>query len=77
MELKLSPRMFDALTDQLRAHVNDVRQVEKEIMVMAERDAGKPRKDYIATYPNKETSARWLRQGLRRRARNTPLRSRA
>src|SRR3954471_8314522 len=28
MELKLSPRMFDALTAQLRAHVSEVRQIE-------------------------------------------------
>ena len=65
MELKLSPRMFDALTDQLRAHVNDVRQVEKEIMVMAVRDAGMPRKDFIATFPKNETSARWLAKHMK------------
>ncbi len=65
MELKLSPRMFDALTDQLRAHVNDIRQVEKEIMVMAVRDAGMPRKDFIATFPKNETSARWLAKHMK------------
>jgi RNA polymerase primary sigma factor len=65
MELKLSPRMFDALTDQLRAHVNDIRQVEKEIMVMAVRDAGMPRKDFIATFPKNETSARWLAKHIK------------
>jgi RNA polymerase primary sigma factor len=65
MELKLSPRMFDALTDQLRSHVNDIRQVEKEIMVMAVRDAGMPRKDFIATFPKNETSARWLAKHMK------------
>jgi len=34
MELKLSPRMFDALTAQLRAHIGSIRQIEKEIMVI-------------------------------------------
>ncbi len=60
MELKLSPRMFDALTDQLRAHVNELRQIEREIMIIAVRDSGMPRKDFIATFPKNETSARWL-----------------
>src|SRR5579872_1313208 len=35
MELKLSPRMFDALILNLRAHVAEVRQLEKEIMIIA------------------------------------------
>ena len=60
LELKLSPRMFDALTDQLRTHINEIRQIEKEIMIIAVRDSGMPRKDFIATFPKNETSARWL-----------------
>ncbi len=60
MELKLSPRMFDALILNLRTHVAEVRQLEKEIMIIAVRDAGMPRKDFIATFPKNETSQRWL-----------------
>ena len=60
MELKLSPRMFDALTNLLRSHISEVRQIEKEIMIIAVRDAGMPRKDFIATFPKNETSSRWL-----------------
>jgi RNA polymerase primary sigma factor len=60
MELKLSPRMFDALILNLRTHVAEIRQLEKEIMIIAVRDAGMPRKDFIATFPKNETSARWL-----------------
>ncbi|MGA8707389.1 MAG: RNA polymerase sigma factor region1.1 domain-containing protein, partial [Steroidobacteraceae bacterium] len=62
MELKLSPRMFDALTDQLRTHISEIRQIEKEIMIIAVRDAGMPRKDFIATFPKNETSARWIQK---------------
>jgi RNA polymerase primary sigma factor len=65
MELKLSPRMFDALTDQLRAHVNEIRQIEKEIMVIAVRDSGMPRKDFISTFPKNETSSRWLQKHMK------------
>jgi RNA polymerase primary sigma factor len=44
----------------LRAHVNEVRQIEKEIMVIAVRDAGMPRKDFIP--PSRRT--RPARAGL-------------
>ncbi|MGH8319214.1 MAG: RNA polymerase sigma factor RpoD [Steroidobacteraceae bacterium] len=60
MELKLSPRMFDALILNLRTHVAEIRQLEKEIMIIAVRDAGMPRKDFISTFPKNETSPRWL-----------------
>jgi RNA polymerase primary sigma factor len=65
MELKLSPRMFDALTDQLRSHISEVRQIEKEIMIISVRDAGMPRKDFISTFPKNETSARWLAKHMK------------
>jgi RNA polymerase primary sigma factor len=60
MELKLAPRMFDALILNLRTHIAEVRQLEKEIMIIAVRDAGMPRKDFIASFPKNETSPRWL-----------------
>jgi RNA polymerase primary sigma factor len=60
MELRLAPRMFEALIHNLRSHVSEVRQLEKEIMVIAVRDAGMPRKDFIASFPKNETNPRWL-----------------
>ena len=60
MELKLAPRMFDALILNLRTHIAELRQLEKEIMIIAVRDAGMPRKDFIASFPKNETSPRWL-----------------
>src|SRR5262249_27851602 len=65
MELRLSPRMFDALILNLRTHVAEVRQLEKEIMIIAVRDAGMPRKDFSSTLPKNETSARWLQKHIK------------
>ncbi|MGB8692228.1 MAG: RNA polymerase sigma factor RpoD [Steroidobacteraceae bacterium] len=65
MELKLSPRMFDALTAQMRVHIGELRQIEKEIMVIAIRDAGMPRRDFITSFPKNETSARWLAKHIK------------
>jgi RNA polymerase primary sigma factor len=60
MELRLAPRMFEALIQNLRGHVSEVRQLEKEIMIIAVRDAGMPRKDFIGSFPKNETNPRWL-----------------
>jgi len=60
MELKLAPRMFEALIGNLRTHINAIRQLEKEIMGLAVRDAGMPRRDFITTFPKNETSNKWL-----------------
>jgi RNA polymerase primary sigma factor len=65
MELKLAPRMFEALIGHLRLHVNEIRQLEKEIMVMAVRDSGMPRKDFIMSFPKNETSNRWLMKHIK------------
>ena len=60
MELKLAPRMFEALIGQLRDHMNEIRQLEKEIMVICVRDAGMPRKEFVTTFPRNETNLKWL-----------------
>jgi RNA polymerase primary sigma factor len=60
MELKLSPRMFEALIHLLRNHIGEVRQLEKEIMVICVRDAGMPRKEFVTTFPRNETNLKWL-----------------
>jgi RNA polymerase primary sigma factor len=64
MELKLAPRMFEALIQKLRVQMSEVRQLEKEIMVFAIRDAQMPRKDFVATFPKNETNIKWLAKHL-------------
>jgi RNA polymerase primary sigma factor len=65
MELKLSPKMFDALIVQLRDNVAEVRNLEKQIMIICVRDAGMPRKDFISTFPKNETNTKWLDKHIR------------
>jgi RNA polymerase primary sigma factor len=45
--------------------VAEVRQLEKEIMIIAVRDAGMPRKDFIASFPKNETNSRWLARHIK------------
>jgi RNA polymerase primary sigma factor len=65
MELKLAPKMFEQLIDNLRDHVAEIRQLEKEIMMICVRQAGMPRKDFISTFPKNETNLRWLHKHLK------------
>jgi len=74
MELKLAPKMFDQLIDNLRQHVTEVRLLEKEIMFLCIKQAGMPRKDFISTFPKNETSTRWLDKHIRAKKRySAPL----
>jgi len=65
MELKLAPKMFELLIDNLRDHVAEIRQLEKDIMMICVRQAGMPRKDFISTFPKNETNLRWLHKHLK------------
>jgi RNA polymerase primary sigma factor len=74
LELKLAPRMFDALVTHLRSHVDEVRRLEREIMAVCVRQAGMPRKDFIATFPKNETNVRWIDKHIRaKRKHSAPL----
>jgi len=65
MELKLSPKMFDALIVQLREHVAEIRNLEKQVMTLCVRDAGMPRKDFVTTFPKNETNTSWIDKHIR------------
>ena len=65
LELKLSPKMFDALIVQMREGVAEIRNLEKQVMLICVRDAGMPRKDFITTFPKNETNIKWLDKHIR------------
>jgi RNA polymerase primary sigma factor len=57
--------MFEALIANLRHAINEVRQLEKEIMIISVRDAGMPRKDFVTTFPKNETNITWIDKHIR------------
>jgi RNA polymerase primary sigma factor len=65
MELKLAPKMFEQLINQLREHLNEIRSLEKAVMLRVVRDAGMPRSDFIDTFPRNETNLGWLDKHIR------------
>jgi RNA polymerase primary sigma factor len=65
MELKLAPKLFDTLCTCLRETVEAIRGQERRIMQLAVREAGMPRKDFLATFPQNETATNWVDKHIR------------
>jgi RNA polymerase primary sigma factor len=65
MELKLAPKLFDALCNHLRDTVEAIRAQERRIMQLSVREAGMPRKDFLSTFPANETSISWVDKHIR------------
>ncbi len=68
MRLKLPPRMFDFLVNRMRFQVAIIRDVEREIMVICTDKCGMPKKDFLQSFQDNETSPNWLNGLVRRKA---------
>ncbi len=64
---KFTPRISDPLTDSPRNILIAVRDQEREIMRLAIRVCGMPRKDFIASFRGSETDARWVNRFTRKK----------
>ena len=65
MELKLAPRLFDLMMAHLRDTVNGIRGQERQIMALCIKNAGMPRRDFIASFPKNETNLKWIEKHIR------------
>ncbi|HET8882992.1 MAG TPA: RNA polymerase sigma factor RpoD [Solimonas sp.] len=67
MTLKLSPKIVDEITQNLRAKIDTVRQTEKSIMRICVVDAGMTREEFIKIYreSNGATSPDWIQKLIR------------
>jgi len=65
MELKLAPKLTDALVRNLRDAIMVIRTQERQVMQICVRDCGMPRKDFIASFPKSETNLEWIDKHIR------------
>ena len=65
MELKLAPKLFEAMVAELRQTINNVRNQERQIMTYCVRDARMFRKDFIASFRTNETNLEWIDKHIR------------
>src|SRR5210317_1316241 len=64
---KLTPRVSDPLTDSPRNILAGVRDQEREIMRLAVKVCGMPRKDFINTFQGSESDAKWITRHTRKK----------
>ena len=73
MLLKLSPKMFDRLVQNLRDTVRHVRAQERHVMYLCVRQAGMPRKDFISSFPKNETDPSWIEKHIRAKRKHSSV----
>jgi RNA polymerase primary sigma factor len=71
MELKLAPRLFDALAENLRNTVDAIRNQERRIMQICVRDCGMPRKDFLQSFPANETNLKWVDKHIKQKRKHS------
>jgi RNA polymerase primary sigma factor len=64
---KFTPRVSDPITDTPRNILMAVRDQEREIMRLAVKVCGMPRKDFISSYQGSETDTRWVSRLVRKK----------
>jgi len=73
MELKLSPKLTEMLVRNLRDSVSVIRMQERQVMEICVRDAGMPRKDFIASFPKSETDLNWIDKHIRAKRKHSSI----
>jgi RNA polymerase primary sigma factor len=73
MELKLAPKLFDALVVNLRDVVSIIRTQERLVMRICVRDAGMPRKDFLSSFPKSETDLEWIEKHIRAKRKHSSV----
>jgi RNA polymerase primary sigma factor len=73
MELKLAPKLFDALVRNLRGVVAVIRTQERMVMRICVRDAGMPRKDFLSSFPKSETDPSWVEKHIRAKRKHSSI----
>jgi len=73
MEIKLAPKLTDRLVRGLRQSVAVIRTQERQVMQICVRDAGMPRKDFLASFPKSETDLTWIEKHIRAKRKHSSI----
>jgi len=68
LELKLTPKFVDLLTNNVRSLIEIIRTGERNIMSLCVKEGKMPRKEFISSFPGNETNAKWTRSLARSRS---------
>lgn len=70
---KFTPRIFDPLNQMARTTLVDLREQEREIMNIAVRRCGMPRKEFIKSFQGSESDLQWGASQIRKKGYGTRL----
>jgi RNA polymerase primary sigma factor len=73
MLIKISPKLFEQLCSHLREAVASIRTQERQLMQICVRQAGMPRKDFLASFPKNETNMNWIEKHIRSKRKHSSL----
>ena len=65
LEIRLTPKFIELLTDNLRDLIDRIRFTERHIMEVCVREAKMPRKEFISSFPGNETNFKWIKSVLK------------
>ena len=60
MFFKFTPRLYDAMTNQARRYMDEMRNQEKALMELCTKHVKMPRKDFIALFAGNENNLKWV-----------------
>ena len=76
MELKLAPKLFDLMVEQLRMVVNDIRDQERHLLELCVRQSFMPRMDFISSFQGNEADLTWIEKHIRAKRKHSSRLSR-
>ena len=76
MELKLAPKLFDLMVEQLRMVVNDIRDQERHLLELCVRQSYMPRMDFISSFQGNESDLHWIEKHIRAKRKHSSRLSR-
>ncbi|MEQ8798996.1 MAG: RNA polymerase sigma factor RpoD [Salinisphaeraceae bacterium] len=65
MRFKLTPKVTEGLTGQLRETMAEIRGIEREMMMICVKEGGMPRREFVRQLPDNLTSEVWLDKLIR------------
>jgi RNA polymerase primary sigma factor len=65
LSMKLVPKVIEGLAGNLRATVENIRGKEREVMRVTVKRAGMPRKEFIKSFPGRESDPTWVDEQIK------------
>ena len=65
LELRLTPKFIEHLTDNIRHLIETIRSAERSIMNLCVKGGNMPRKEFINSFPGNEINTKWVKTVIR------------